>query len=150
MNDINYNELVIKLRDILEYEDRPFDICEELLFKYGKYYNNITLYHGAFGNTQDYVLNSYKGFISCTYDLDVAESFARSFYNDSEDLCTILEIKINNVLCLDVQQLIELCYKNCPDNILCKYLYESFNNENEMLLYYEDIQDNIKFIEYSN
>ena len=150
MENINYDELIIKLYAILEYENRPYDICEDLIYEYGRYYKDITLYHGAFGNTAEYVLNSYKGFISCTYDLDVAESFAASFYNDSEDLCTILEIKIDNVLCLDVQQLIELCYKNCPDNALCKYLYDSFNNENEMLLYYEDIKDNIKFIEYNN
>lgn len=145
MKNINYEELINKLYCILEYENRPVDICEELLFKYGKYYKNITLYHGAFGNTPEQVLNSYSGLISCTYDLVVAESFAASAYDDY-DLCTVLEIKVDNVLCLDVQYLIDLCHKNCPDNKLCEYIYNSFNNENEMLLYYEDIKDNIKFI----
>jgi hypothetical protein len=138
---INYEKLAIELESILEYDDRPEDVCEDLIYSYGKYYKNITLYHGAFGKTDKEVMKSYRGFISCTYDLDVAESFARS-----DDTCTVFEIKIDNVLCLDVNYLIGECYKHCPDDPKCKYIYDSFYNENEMLLYFEDIKDNIQFI----
>ena len=52
-----------------------------------------------------------------------------------------LKLVINN------KYIIEKCYKNCPENELCEYLYEAYNGENEMLLYYEDIEDRIEFIQ---
>lgn len=150
MNNINYEKLSEKLFMILEYENyRPEDICAELMREYGKYYYEGTVYHGAFGNTQEDVVNSYYGFISCTYDKEIAECFARSYYHEDEEernLCTIFKVNLNGVFGLDVQQLIEKCYINCPDNELCKYLYDAYNSENELLLCYEDIEDDIEFI----
>lgn len=149
MNNINYEKLSEKLYEILEYDNyRPEDICTELLLDYGDYYNGV-VYHGAYGNTPEDVLKSYYGFISCTYDKEIAECFARSYYSDDDsdkELCTMFKVKLNGVFGLDVQQLIEKCYVNCPDNELCRYLYDAYNSENELLLYYEDIQDNIEFI----
>lgn len=145
---LNYKELAEKLYCILEYDmSRPDDICEELMCEYGRFYNNTTVYHGAFGNRPEDVLNSYSGFISCTPDLQVAESFAISDYGDHV-ICTVMEIKLNNIYALDVQKLINDCYINCPDDELCIYIYESYNSENELLLYYEDIENNIKFLDY--
>ena len=150
MNNINYEELSKKLFSILEYDyGRPEDVCDELMYKYGRYYNG-TVYHGAFGNTKEDVLKSYNGLVSCTYDLDVAENFARSSFSDDEEICTVFKVKLNDVFALDVQKLIEDCYKNLPNNELCKYMFEGYNSENELLMYYEDIQDNIEFLEYKD
>lgn len=142
---INYKELSEKLIQILQYDERPIHICEELFNKYGRYYNNIILYHGSFGNNENSILKTYSGFISCTYDLDVAEGFAISVYDDHE-ICTIIEIKMDSIYCLDIQQLIEMCYVNCPNDELCKYMYEVFNSENEMLVRFNDIKDDMKIL----
>ena len=143
MNKINYEELAEKLLKILEYEDRPNDVCEELMMEYGRRYDG-RLYHGSFGNTKEDVLNSYHGFISCTYDLDVAEGFASHISEDSRGV--VFTFKMKDTLALDVQNLIVSCYTRCPNSELCQYLYDGFNGENEMLLYYEDIKDNIEFL----
>ena len=151
MNNINYEELSKKLFSILEYEcGRPEDVCKELMYRYGRYYNGTVVYHGSFGNTKEDVLTSYNGLVSCTYDLDVAESFARSSFSDNEELCTVFKVKLNDVIALDVQKLIEDCYNNLPNDELCKYMFEGYNFENELLMYYEDIQDNIEFLEYKD
>lgn len=143
MNKINYEELAEKLLKIVEYEDRPYDICEELMMEHGRSYDG-RLYHGSFGNTKEDVLNSYHGFVSCTYDLDVAEGFACHVSEDT--FGAIFTFKMKDTFALDVQQLIQDCYSHCPDNELCQYLYNGFNGENEMLLYYDDIKDNIEFL----
>ena len=43
--------------------------------KYGGYYSGV-LYHGALGHTKEEVFEMYSGFVSCTYDYEVAEGFA--------------------------------------------------------------------------
>ena len=147
---INYEKLSEKLSEILEYDyvyGRPEDICQELMNEYGRYYDKGTVYHGASCHTEEDVRRSYYGLISCSYDKEVAESFAQSYFSDTKDeQGSVFKADISGVFCLDVQQLIEKCYINCPDNELCKYLYEAYNGENEILLYYEDIQDTIEFI----
>ena len=141
---INYEELSRKLCEILEYDyERPIEICEELLFKYGKYYTG-TVYHGAVGMSENEVLENYYGMISCSYDKEIAESFATSAFSD-DVRGSLFKIKMDRTFALDVQKLIEDCYRYCNTE-LCDYLYSAYNNENEMLLYYEDIQDNIEFI----
>lgn len=147
---INYEKLSEKLSEILEYDycyGRPEDICQELMVEYGRYYDRGIVYHGASCHTEEDVRRSYYGLISCSYDKEVAESFAQSYFSDTKDeQGSVFKADISGVFCLDVQQLIEKCYINCPDNELCKYLYEAYNGENEMLLYYEDIEDTIEFI----
>ena len=150
MNNINYEKLADKLHEILEYDNgdngRPEDICEELMFNYGDYYKGI-VYHGACCHTADDVRRNYYGFVSCSYDKEIAESFAQSYFSDTQDEeGVVFQVDITNVLALDVQKLINDCYKNCPSNELCKYLYDSYNSENEILVYFEDIQDSIEFI----
>lgn len=148
MSKINYDELSKKLFEIVEYDyvhGRPIEICEELMLKYGRYYTG-TVYHGAGGMTENEVLENYYGLISCSYDKHIAESFAVSAFNDNDlDRGSLFKIKMDRTFALDVQLLIEDCYRHC-DNELCEYMYSAYNGENEMLLYFEDIQDSIEFI----
>jgi hypothetical protein len=144
---IDYEKLIEDLGDILEYTDyRPVELCEELLYRYGEYRSNITVYHGAFGHTENEVMENYSGLISCSYDISVAKSFAGVSIREDGSFTTIFEVHVDNVLCLDIQYLLCKCAENMPDNTYIRYLVDSYFDECEILLYFDDIKQDIKFM----
>lgn len=140
MENVDFKELSEKLLLILDYEDgwsgRPNDICEELMNRWGTFYD-VEIYHGASNITYDELRLNYDGFVSCSRDIDIAKDFATRYVSDDPEH-VLLKLS-GRIYALDVAKLIALCLDHEPNSPICEFIYEDYYNENEMLIYAEDM-----------
>lgn len=138
MENINYEDLAKQLLQILDYDDgyfgRPLEICEELMNRWGRFYD-VELYHGSSNSDFDDIRFSYDGFVSFSRDIEVAKDFT-----DKSTTGNKLLLKLTGrVYALDVPELITKCLENTDNSAICEFIYEDYYNENEMLIYAEDM-----------
>lgn len=142
--NLSYQELADTLNVILDYSngERPEDACYDLMLHYGKYYD-VELFHGSTFEYTD-IKKYYNGFVSCSSDLNVARRFSEFHYEKDGEECwdkgSIIKVK-GCMFAVDVSKLIDDCYRNLPNNALAEYLYNGYYEEQEFLLYAEDVID---------
>lgn len=148
--NIDYQKLADKLSYILDYDngDRPEDICEELMIEYGQYYN-IKLFHGSTSPYDD-IRKDYRGFVSCSRDIEVAKTFSEYNYNLDTEECwkngSIVLIQ-GPIFAVNISQLIEDCYIHLTHNVIAEYIYNAYYTEDEFLVYAEDMINQMSVVD---
>ena len=102
--------------------------------RWGKFYD-VELYHGSSNVDFEDIRFSYDGFVSFSRDIDVAKDFIEK----RETGHNVLLKLTGRVYALDVPELISLCFEKAPNSAICEFIYEDYYDENEMLIYAEDM-----------